>query len=353
MSRRRQLTGRQGEMVVLRCTCLSPGTTWADFTWTHQHPSDSQQVKLSQGLSYGDMPVQGERLVVLRASAEREGNYSSTLGERSGKERKITVSLVFQKITEAHHLGNYTCKLECTLHHFNITISLALKAQPVSAHIVSGLAVLFVLLLVVSFTLIFLRGRVHITLVLRDKLGCHGNASDGKHYDAYMVTYESHSYTALSEEDRRWMEKVLEDQLGYRLCLHDRDATPGEATADAVMRGILQSRRVVLVPSSVDHPDAGLGSGLPSVIHTALVEKKSRLVLILTKTTQEEEEALAEPPQDGGSSSLPESLRLLTQAGSSVTWEGPCSRPLSSSFWKHLRYCLPAPHKLTEPCIPL
>lgn len=113
------------------------------------------------------------------------------------------------------------------------------------------------------------------------------------------------------------------------------------------MRCILQSRRVVLLPSSEEHPD--LWFGLPSAIHAALVDKKSRLVLILTKATEDEEKtALVERSEDGGPSSLPESLRLLSPAGRSVTWGGPRSRPLSSFFWKHLRYHLPAPCKLKD-----
>ncbi|CAL8246463.1 unnamed protein product [Lota lota] len=274
----------------------------------------------------------------VKADQNLSVSYNTT-EETKGRERKITVSLVFQKVTEDQLSGNYTCKLESTQKYSNVTISLALKALPVSYHMVAGLAVLFALLLVVSSSLVFFWCRVHITLVLRDKLGCHRNASDGKRYDAYVMTYKSHAYTALSEEDRRWMERVLEDQLGYRLCLQDRDVSPGEAMADAVMQCILQSRRVVLLPSSEDLPD--LCFGLPSAIHSALVEKKSHLVLILTT-----QEVLVEQPKDGGSSSLPESLRLLTKAGNSVTWGGPCSRPLSSSFWKHLRYHLPAPRNL-------
>jgi hypothetical protein len=53
-------------------------------------------------------------------------------------------------------------------------------------------------------------------------------STDGKPYDAYLMTYPSQTETALSEEDRRWMENVLEEQLGYRLCLQDRDVSPGE-----------------------------------------------------------------------------------------------------------------------------
>ncbi|CAL8283813.1 unnamed protein product [Gadus morhua 'NCC'] len=266
-------------------------------------------------------------------------NQTEKKGEKG--ERKITTSLVFQKVTADQLSRTYTCKLESTRKHSNVSITLALKDVPVSSLRVALLAVLFAMLAVVSSGLVFYWCRVPFTLLLRDKLDCHSNVSDGKPYDAYLMTYPSQTETALSEEDRRWMENVLEEQLGYRLCLQDRDVSPGEAVADAVMRCILQSRRVVLLPSAEDQP--ALCYGLPSAIHSALVDKKSRLLLIRTKTPRK---VSVEQPEEGGSRALPESLRLLTKAGSSVTWGGPCSRPLSSSFWKNLRYHLPAPRKL-------
>ncbi|CAL8379510.1 unnamed protein product [Arctogadus glacialis] len=266
-------------------------------------------------------------------------NKTVKVGEKG--ERTITTSLVFQKVTADQLSRTYTCKLESTQKYSNVSITLALKDVPVSSLRVALLAVLFAMLAVVSSGLVFYWCRVPFTLLLRDKLGCHSNASDGKLYDAYLMTYQSQTETALSEEDRRWMENVLEEQLGYRLCLQDRDVSPGEAVADAVMRCILQSRRVVLLPSAEDQP--ALCYGLPSAVHSALVDKKSRLLLIRTKTPRK---VSGEQPEDGGSRALPESLRLLTKAGSSVTWGGPCSRPLSSSFWKNLRYHLPAPRKL-------
>ena len=52
--------------------------------------------------------------------------------------------------------------------------------------------------------------------------------TDGKVYDAYMMCYKSDTDSGMGEEDRRWLEKVLEEQFGYKLCLHDRDVLPGE-----------------------------------------------------------------------------------------------------------------------------
>ena len=99
---------------------------------------------------------------------------------------------------------------------------------------------------------------------------------------------------------------------------------------------IEQSRSVVLIPTYSD-PD----SGLLSAIHAALVERQTRLVLIQTEATKT---ALQLDPQP--QSSLPEGLRLLANVRPAVIWTGTSSQTLSSSFWKHLRYHLPAPLQL-------
>lgn len=98
--------------------------------------------------------------------------------------------------------------------------------------------------------------------------------------------------------------------------------------AEAVLECIEQSRTVLLVPIA---SEPCLGSGLLSAIHEALVERQTGLVFIKT-------EAAAVP----GSGSVPEALQLLCEAGNCVTWRGTSSMSMSSSFWKQLRYYLPA-----------
>lgn len=100
------------------------------------------------------------------------------------------------------------------------------------------------------------------------------------------------------------------------------------AAANAVLDCIEQSRTVVLVPTS---SDPCLESGLLSAIHATRVERRSRLVFIQTNAEQR--------PRLG---SVPEALHLLAEAGDRVTWKGSGSMSLSSSFWKQLRYYLPA-----------
>lgn len=100
------------------------------------------------------------------------------------------------------------------------------------------------------------------------------------------------------------------------------------AASNAVLECIEQSRTVVLVPTS---SDSCLESVLLSAMHSALVERLIRLVFIQTNVEQRT-----------CSGSMSEALQLLTEAGDRVRWKGSSSMPLSSTFWKQLRYYLPA-----------
>nr|QJD09007.1 interleukin 1 receptor 5 [Cyclopterus lumpus] len=253
--------------------------------------------------------------------------------ESKGAEIKMTASLVFKKVSEEDLSKMYTCRLDAVSGPSSfVTITLAQKARPSYVSLVLG--VVGVMVAMVLAVVIYARFKINITLFLRDTLGCHSRTSDGKSYDAFLMCYKSDTDTGLNEDDRKCLESVLEERFGYSLCLYDRDVSPGKAAAEAVLDCIEQSRTVVLVPTS---PDPGSGSGLLSAIHAALVERQTRLVFIQTETT--------EAPRSG---SLPEALQLLGEAGDCVTWKGVSSMPHSSSFWKQLRYHLPAPRKASK-----
>ncbi|XP_070691781.1 uncharacterized protein [Pempheris klunzingeri] len=249
-----------------------------------------------------------------------------TANENNNEE--ITASLVFQKVSEEDLSKNYTCKLESLSDRSRfVTISLAKKSRPSYVSLVLGNVSIVVVM--VFTVVIYVKFKINITLFLRDTLGCHRRTSDGKSYDAFLMYYKNDTDAGLNEHDRKWLKSILEERFGYSLCLYDRDILPGNAVADAVLDCIEQSRTVVLVPTS---PDPGLESGLLSAIHAALVERQTRLVLIRSETTEVSR-----------SGSLPKALQLLGEAGNCVTWKGISSMPPSSSFWKQLRYYLPAP----------
>uniref|UniRef100_A0A8C4H1B9 Interleukin-1 receptor accessory protein n=1 Tax=Dicentrarchus labrax TaxID=13489 RepID=A0A8C4H1B9_DICLA len=239
---------------------------------------------------------------------------------------EITASLVFKKVLEEDLLKNYTCKLETDNQRPSfVTVTLAQKASASSLSLALSIVVSVVVICVI--VVVYMKLKMDIALFLRDTIGCRRSTSDGKTYDAFLMCYKSDAEAGLNEDDRKWLESVLEERFGYSLCLYDHVVLPGNA--EAVLESIEQSRTVVLVPTS---SDPGPGFGLLKDIHAALVERQTRMVFIKTETTEESR-----------SGSLPEALQLLREAGNCVTWKGISSIPPSSSFWKQLRYHLAAP----------
>ncbi|XP_070820746.1 X-linked interleukin-1 receptor accessory protein-like 2 [Chaetodon trifascialis] len=269
--------------------------------------------------------LSGDSFVERNSSLPVFYNYTH---EYDSEETKMTASLVFKKVSEEDLSKKYTCKLDSdSVPSSSVTITLAQKPCP--SYISLALGIVCVVLVMVFTVVIYVKFKINITLFLRDTLGCHSRTSDGKSYDAFLMCYKSDTDAGLDEEGRKWLKSVLEERLGYSLCLYDRDILPGKAVAEAVLDCIEQSRTVLLVPTS---PDPDPGSGLLSVIHAALVERQTHLVFIKTETTEASR-----------SGSLPEALQLLSEAGDCVTWKGTRSMPPSSSFWKQLRYHLPVP----------
>ncbi|XP_037552716.1 interleukin-18 receptor 1-like [Nematolebias whitei] len=242
--------------------------------------------------------------------------------------KEMAAFLVFNKVQEEDLSKNFTCKFESDQRTAFTTITLTQIARP--SYITVAACTVIIVAVMAAAVVIYMKFKVDIALYFRDTLGCRSSSSDGKSYDAFLMCYKSDADGGLDEDDRRWLERTLEEQFGYKLCLYDRDVIPGQAQAEAVLDSVGQSRAVVLVPCS---PDPGPGTALLSAIHAALVERRTRLVFIDTAQTE-----------GSRSSSLAEALQLLSEAGDCITWRGrtPSS---SSSFWKQLRYHLPAPQR--------
>ncbi|XP_067116711.1 interleukin-18 receptor 1-like [Osmerus mordax] len=264
------------------------------------------------------------------------------------KEQNGSATLTIREVSEEALVFNYTCILTTTRGMDLASISLILKAPPPSYILVVGLPVLLVVVVVMS-VVIYVTLRVDIVLFVRDRLGFHGRTSDGKSYDAYIMPFEGPGGVGLTAQDRRMLEAVLEEELGYSLCLYHRDVLPGQAVAKAVLDCIKQSRRLVLVPCSLDqgqNQDQGhnqdnsseVHHGLLSGLHATLVEHQTQLVLIQTEAPPSD----SHTDQDQAQAPLPKAVHLLAQAGHKVTWRGSSSSPLSSPFWKQLRFCLPS-----------
>ncbi|XP_072237418.1 interleukin-1 receptor type 1-like [Leuresthes tenuis] len=271
---------------------------------------------------------------------------------------EMTAFLVFKNMSKDDLSKNFTCKLESD-HQLSTFIAITLTQKSMSdiswiyealdwyyifyvyyfptAHPISpslSLYIVGIMVVVIIITAVgYMKFKIHIALFLRDTLGCYGSISDEKSYDAYLMYYKSDTDEGLSEDDRKCLENVLEGRFGYRLYHHHGDVLTKKAVTEAVLNYAEKSRTVVVVPST---SDSGPGSDQLNNILKALVESQTHLVFIKPDSIQV-------------SGSESDALQCFSETGASVIWKGRSSLLPTSSFWKLLRYNLPAPQHTQKP----
>ncbi|XP_027136138.1 interleukin-1 receptor accessory protein isoform X2 [Larimichthys crocea] len=183
-----------------------------------------------------------------------------------------------------------------------------------------GVTLVLMLLLFVVYHVFWLE----LLLLYRSWFGTDERHTDDKEYDVYI------SYARNSEDEQfvlSTLRDVLENELGYSVCLFDRDSLPGGNPSDAIVLSMQRSRRLVFVVS----PD------FLSEKSFSLLE--CRLGLFLQRLHQ----ASIVTVVFRSVSKLPcvEVAQLRQAAATAVTWRGSRSEPRRSRFWLRLRLALP------------
>uniref|UniRef100_A0A3Q1EKX9 Interleukin 1 receptor accessory protein n=1 Tax=Acanthochromis polyacanthus TaxID=80966 RepID=A0A3Q1EKX9_9TELE len=184
-----------------------------------------------------------------------------------------------------------------------------------------GVTLLLMLLLFVVYHIFWLE----LLLLYRSWFGTDERHTDDKEYDVYI------SYARNSEEEQfvlSTLRRVLENELGYSVCIFDRDSLPGGTITDETLSFVARSRRLLVVVSP----------GYASQGSQALLELKAgidgmalgghlRVILVQYKPVQRH--------------SWVRELRRARVALVLVRWQGDKSKELTSRFWKRLRVELP------------
>ncbi|XP_007439446.1 interleukin-18 receptor 1 [Python bivittatus] len=192
----------------------------------------------------------------------------------------------------------------------------------------------FVAVMMVILCVIF---KIELFLLFRVITGKDETLEDGKLYDAF-VSYLKDSTPICGEERKFALEilpKTLEDHFGYKLCIFERDISPGGAIVDDIQSFIDRSRRLIIILSRNYISDQVMFE-LEIGLHKALVERKIKVILI-------------EYTPKSYFDFLPKSLELLSSS-QVVKWKEEKSLPLNSKFWKKLRYAMPAKPTMSAVC---
>uniref|UniRef100_A0A674I6U9 Interleukin 18 receptor 1 n=1 Tax=Terrapene triunguis TaxID=2587831 RepID=A0A674I6U9_9SAUR len=199
--------------------------------------------------------------------------------------KKYASKLLWIKSVKEEDLNcNYTCLLKTT-NKPQLKIFKLKKGNPPDLHphvFTTGIimAVFFSLVpvLLVVLSVIF---RVDLVLFYRDITGKDDTIGDGKEYDAF-VSYLKDSISTNVEERKFALEilpRTLEDRFGYKLCIFERDVSPGGAVVDDVQSFIDKSRRLIIILSRNYISDRVMYE-LETGLHKALVERKIKIILI-------------------------------------------------------------------------
>ncbi|XP_068251354.1 interleukin-18 receptor 1 [Nyctibius grandis] len=249
-----------------------------------------------------------------------------------GNKFYVTRLLRIKKVTDEDMHHNFTCMLQAD-ERTQIKIVKLKKGntRDLPVHIFTTGMVLAVLFPCVAVAAVFVCVMFRVDLVLFYRNICRRDdtAGDGKEYDAF-VSYLKDCVSP-TEEEREFALKILpmilEENFGYRLCIFERDVSPGGAVVDDIHSFIDKSRRLIIILSQNYVSDRAIYE-LESGLHKALVERKTKIILI-------------EYMPISDYNFLPESLSLLPSKRV-VKWKKDKSLPVDSRFWKNLRYLMPA-----------
>uniref|UniRef100_A0A8C8SGX0 Interleukin 18 receptor 1 n=1 Tax=Pelusios castaneus TaxID=367368 RepID=A0A8C8SGX0_9SAUR len=202
----------------------------------------------------------------------------------SGNKRYSSKLLWIKMVKEEDLNCNYTCLLKTTskpqLKIFKLKKGNLpdLPSHVFTTGIIMAVLSSLIAVLVVVLCAVF---RVDLVLFYRDITGKDDTTGDGKEYDAF-VSYLKDS-TSTNVEERKFvleiLPKTLEEHFGYKLCIFERDVSPGGAVVDDVDSFIDKSRRLIIILSQNYISDKVMYE-LESGLHKALVERKIKIILI-------------------------------------------------------------------------
>ncbi|KAM5180649.1 interleukin-18 receptor 1 [Mantella aurantiaca] len=308
-----------GQNVTIKCKASVGNTVLFTFSWVHNKSEDD---------NLDDIIDECESHITKKCM-----NFF-----HKKEEGTAYTELIIPSINEDDITYPYVCSLKSSQHPSKTIYVFKLKDKSpdipesvFTASIIVAVTCAFAILFLFIVCIVF---RIEIVLWYRNITGLDETTGDSKEYDAY-ISFES--YSTLQGEERDFalhtLAPVLENCFGFKLCIFERDVTPGGAMVDDMNAFLEKSRRLIIVFSKNYSSNKAMYE-LESGLHKAMVERNIKVILIEFTPLSE-------------LSFIPESLQLL-KTMNKVKWKGEKSRPLNSRFWKKIQYLMPAKPALSK-----
>ncbi|XP_007570725.1 PREDICTED: interleukin-1 receptor accessory protein [Poecilia mexicana] len=263
--------------------------------------------------------VDGKRVEQLNDG--RFSQTNSTIDDH--RDLKAETILNIRDVQSEDLQRNFTCSVRNARGSMARWVQLEEEVSLPSVELGCGLGVTLVLMLLLF--VVYHVFWLELLLLYRSWFGTDERHTDDKEFDVYI------SYARNSEEEQfvlSTLRSVLENELGYSVCIFDRDSLPGGTITDETLSFVARSRRLLVVVSP----------GYASQGSQALLELKAgidsmalgghlRVILVQYRPVQRQ--------------SLVRELRRARVALALVRWQGDKSKELTSRFWKQLRVELP------------
>ncbi|XP_029640218.1 uncharacterized protein LOC115215177 isoform X1 [Octopus sinensis] len=148
---------------------------------------------------------------------------------------------------------------------------------------------------------------------------------DGKEYDAF-ISFRS------ATSDEYWVFNTLfptlENEMGFKLCVHFRDFLVGETICNNIINAVEKSRRTILILS----PDYVISEWTRmeyQVAHQEMLKKRQKIIPIIFRDISIQE--------------LDKNLSYILKSITYLEWPGTSEQdsPKLSKFWEKLRLTMP------------
>ncbi|CAL8352287.1 unnamed protein product [Lota lota] len=231
--------------------------------------------------------------------------------------------LVVTEVQREDLRTEFNCSIRNSAGFSTVRAQLDQEAYSPSVELGCGLGGTLMLMLVLF--LVYHVFWLELLLLYRSWFGTDERYTDEKEFDVYI------SYVRDGEEEQfavSTLRDVLENQLGYSVCIFDRDSLPGGTITDETLSFVGRSRRllVVLSPGFASRGTQALLELKAGLDHMAL-GGHLRVILVQYRPLQWR--------------AWVGELRRARVVLALLQWKGDKSKELTSRFWKRLRLELP------------